>query len=93
MLRLLQRLRPGVSVHGLRAAFRTWSSECTNFPREVCEQALAHAIPGAVERAYKRTDLFARRGKLMQAWADYCAKPPLVDTNKVVAMHRAAGHG
>ena len=37
--------------------------------------ALAHSVGGAVERAYARTDLFEKRRLLMQAWADYYAKP------------------
>jgi integrase len=64
-----------VSVHGMRSAFRDWAAECTNFPREVAEMALAHAVGDAVERAYARTDLFDRRRKLMQDWAQYCGKP------------------
>jgi integrase len=75
MLRVLQQLRPGATTHGMRAAFRTWCAEQTAFPHEVCEQALGHAISNAVERAYKRTDLFDRRRKLMEAWASYCSKP------------------
>jgi integrase len=62
----------GVTAHGFRSSFRDWASEHTSFPREVCEMALAHAIPSAVEAAYRRGDLFAKRGALMQAWADYC---------------------
>jgi hypothetical protein len=34
--------------------------------------ALAHTISDAVEAAYRRGDLFEKRRKLMQAWADYC---------------------
>jgi integrase len=78
----------GVSVHGLRSSFRDWSSEQTDFPREVCEQALAHAIPNAVEAAYRRGDLFDKRRKLMDAWAAYCAKVE-TDADKVVALARA----
>ena len=44
----------------------------TRFPREVAEQALAHTIGSAVERAYRRTDLFEKRRELMEAWARYC---------------------
>jgi integrase len=65
----------GVSVHGLRSSFRDWASERTNFQREVCEMALAHAIPSAVEKAYRRGDLFEKRRKLMDAWAEFCGKP------------------
>jgi integrase len=65
----------GTSVHGLRASFRDWASERTSFQREVCEMALAHAIPDAVEKAYRRGDLFEKRRKLMAAWAEFCGKP------------------
>ena len=38
--------------------------------------ALAHAIGNAVEKSYRRGDLFAKRKQLMDAWAAYCAKLP-----------------
>src|SRR3712207_8351127 len=38
-----------------------WAAEQTNFPAEVREMALAHAVPSAVERAYRRGDLFEKR--------------------------------
>jgi integrase len=64
-----------INVHGLRSTFRDWAAERTNFPREVAEMALAHAIPNAVEAAYRRGDLFEKRSKLMEAWAEFCGKP------------------
>ena len=76
----------GVSVHGLRSSFRDWASERTSFQREVCEMALAHTIPDAVEKAYRRGDLFEKRRKLMDAWAEFCAKP--VTAGAVVAIGR-----
>jgi integrase len=76
----------GVSVHGLRSSFRDWASERTSFQREVCEMALAHAIPSAVEKAYRRGDLFEKRRKLMDAWAEFCAKPAA--SGDVVAIGR-----
>ena len=57
------------TVHGMRAAFRNWCAE-TGKPREVAEAALAHAV-GGVEGAYFRSDLFARRRRLMNQWAAY----------------------
>jgi len=68
--------------------FRDWASERTSFSREVAEMALAHAIPNAVEAAYRRGDLFEKRRKLMDAWAAYCAKIE-TDAGKVVALARA----
>ena len=57
--------------HGFRSTFRDWSGEVSSFPREVAEMALAHAIGNKVEAAYRRGDLFAKRRKMMQEWADY----------------------
>jgi hypothetical protein len=33
--------------------------------------ALAHAIPNAVEKAYRRGDLLDKRRELMDAWAEF----------------------
>ena len=63
-----------VVAHGFRSAFRTWAAEKTSFPREVVEDAMAHEIENAAERAYLRGDLFERRVALMNEWAAYCAK-------------------
>ena len=57
----------------MRAAFKTWATEQTDFPRELVEMALAHAVGTDVERAYQRSDMFEKRRALMQEWADYCA--------------------
>jgi integrase len=61
--------------HGFRSTFRDWCSEQTAYPREVAEQALAHTVGSAVERAYNRSDLFEKRRHLMQEWARYCQPP------------------
>ena len=57
--------------HGLRSAFRDWAAECSNEPREIAEYALAHVEGSAAELAYRRTDYFDRRRKLMEDWACY----------------------
>ena len=69
--RLCRELDLGCVPHGMRSSFRDWAAECSDAPREVCEIALAHVAANRVERAYRRTDLFERRRKLMQEWADY----------------------
>ena len=51
--------------HGFRSSFRDWAAECTDAPREVCEIAFAHVNTNRVEAAYRRTDLFDRRRRLM----------------------------
>ena len=64
-----------VTAHGFRSTFRDWCAERTNYPREVAEMALAHAVGSAVEAAYRRGDLFAKRARLMEEWARYCDLP------------------
>jgi integrase len=76
MLRLLRAMRPGTTVHGFRSTFRDWTAERTSYANHVVEQALAHTIGDAVERAYRRGDLFEKRRKLMAQWAAFCTSPP-----------------
>ncbi len=64
--------RNDVTVHGFRSTFRDWSAECTNAPREIAELCLAHFVGNAVERAYRRSDLFDKRRDLMERWARWC---------------------
>jgi len=71
--KLVKELGFDADVHGFRTSFRTWAQEQTNFPREVAEAALAHAIGDAVENAYARSDVFDKRAKMMAAWANYLA--------------------
>jgi len=73
---LLRRMGADVTVHGFRSAFRDWCGDKTTFPREVAEAALAHAIENEVEAAYRRGDALEKRGKLMDAWAAFCASTP-----------------
>jgi integrase len=63
----------GVTVHGMRSAFRDWCADETSFPSEIPEAALAHTVGNQVQRAYQRTDFFDRRRELMSAWANYCS--------------------
>lgn len=63
-----------LTVHGFRSTFRDWAAEQSTFPNEVVEMALAHTIEDPTEAAYRRGDLFEKRTKLMQAWADYCGR-------------------
>ena len=80
LLRLLQQRMgyAGVTIRGFRSSFRDWAGDETHFPREVCEQALGHAV-GGVEGAYRRGDALEKRRKLMDAWAAYCESPPPSD--------------
>jgi integrase len=60
----------GSTVHGMRSTFTDWAAEA-GYPSELREMALAHATGDATERAYRRTDLIAKRRPLMQAWSDF----------------------
>jgi integrase len=71
--RVLSRLGlEGITVHGFRSSFRTWAAEQTDFPREICEMALAHTIKGQTEASYWRTDMLGKRRELMEACTKYC---------------------
>ena len=69
--RLLQNLKVAAVPHGFRSSFRDWAAEETDHPREVIEAALAHVVANQTEAAYARSDLFERRRRLMDDWADY----------------------
>jgi integrase len=57
----LKRIGADCTVHGFRSSFRDWAGETTNFPREICEAALAHVTGNAVEAAYRRGDALVDR--------------------------------
>ena len=61
------------TVHGFRSTFRDWAAEQTAYPSDVVEMALAHTIKNKVEAAYRRGDLFDKRQRLMEEWANFCA--------------------
>ena len=72
--------------HGFRSTFRDWAGEDTTHDREVIEHALAHRLKDKAEASYRRGTAMAKRAKLMQEWADYCA----VNARKVAKLERAA---
>ncbi|MEG8021345.1 site-specific integrase [Sphingomonas aerolata] len=69
--KVMREMGSEATVHGWRSSFRDWGAEETNFPGEVLEKALAHQIPNAVERAYRRGDLLEKRRALMNEWAAF----------------------
>jgi integrase len=89
MLKLLERMgRNDLTVHGFRSTFRDWAAERTNFPNEVVEMALAHAVEDKTEAAYRRGDLFEKRRRLMEQWAEFCSRGA-ASSAKVVALRRS----
>lgn len=76
MLMLLRRMdRSDITPHGFRSSFRTWAQDCTSFPREVAEMALAHLVGTDVERSYAHSTLLEKRRLLMAQWGTFCVAP------------------
>jgi integrase len=71
LLDLMRELVPGMTIHGLRATFRTWAAEATNARQDIAEAALAHVIENKTAAAYQRGDLLALRAELMAKWAAF----------------------
>jgi integrase len=80
--------RSDITAHGFRSTFRDWCGERTNYPRDVAEMALAHAIGDKVEAAYRRGDLFDKRRRMMRDWGKFSGK---VQTTADVLTMRSAG--
>jgi integrase len=85
---LLKEHSTGMTVHGFRSTFRDWCAEQTSYPREVAEAALAHTLKDKTEAAYQRGDMFDKRRKLMESWADYCLNGK--GNAEVVPINKAA---
>lgn len=83
LTKALRDLGEPATVHGFRSTFRDWAAEQTSLPGEIAEAALAHAVPNAVEAAYRRTDFFDKRRDLMDAWGRFAAG---VEGGKVVKL-------
>lgn len=91
-LQLLKRMkRDDLTAHGFRSTFRDWAAERTAYSREVAEMALAHIVADKVEAAYRRGDLFEKRARLMQDWADFCAKAHADGGENVVPLRKGLG--
>jgi integrase len=73
---LLRRMGRGeITVHGFRSTFRDWAADLTDFPGELAELALAHAVGDKVEAAYRRGDGLRKRYELMKAWSEFSGTP------------------
>ena len=89
MTMLLRRMERGdLTAHGFRSSFRDWAAERTAYPNEVVEMALAHTVGNKVEAAYRRGDLFEKRGRLMADWATFCNTKPAKSSATVVPMRK-----
>jgi integrase len=63
--------RSEFTVHGFRTSFRDWVGDETEFPRELAEMSLAHAVGDETEQAYRRREAVERRRPIMEAWSHY----------------------
>ncbi|KVN95465.1 integrase [Burkholderia ubonensis] len=75
LLMIVRRLGATATPHGFRSTFRDWAGECTSYPRELIEVALAHVPGDASEMAYWRGDVLERRRRLMADWAKFISHP------------------
>ena len=75
-MKLIKQIKPGITAQGFRSTFRDWATNQTDYPREVIEHAMANQLKEKAEAAYFRSDLIARRVRLMRDWADFCGLIP-----------------
>jgi integrase len=70
LLRVLERVgvRDTATAHGFRSSFRDWGAELGDYPNELLELAIAHAVGDKVEAAYRRGEMLVKRHKLMGDW-------------------------
>jgi integrase len=84
---VLRRMGRGdLTQHGFRSTFRDWVADCGKYPADIAEAALAHTTGDKTVVAYKRTDLFDPRRKLMADWAAFLARPAA----KIVRLRKTA---
>ncbi len=53
------------------STFRDWVAERTEYPGDLAEIALAHKVGNAVEQAYRRGDMVAKRRQMMMDWGAF----------------------
>lgn len=73
---VMRRMEVDAVPHGFRSTFRDWVGDCTEYPRDVAEFALAHTLSSKVEAAYRRSDALEKRRQMMEDWANFCVGQP-----------------
>jgi integrase len=74
LTQVLRRMKVNAVPHGFRSTFRNCCAEQTQYPNEVAEMALAHAVGNKVEAAYRRGDLLEKRRQLMRDGSMFAKK-------------------
>jgi integrase len=83
----------GITIHGFRSTFSGWAYETTAHSNHTIELALAHSVGNEAEKAYRRSSMYDKRRKLMEAWSRYCMTSPAVErkrSSNVVTMREPA---
>ncbi|WP_339109908.1 integrase arm-type DNA-binding domain-containing protein [Thioclava sp. GXIMD4216] len=68
MRKLLQTHYPTATVHGMRAAFRTWATKIADCDEKIAEISLAHIVGSETENAYNRAEYYDPREILLEKW-------------------------
>jgi integrase len=68
---VMRRFGRNEDPHGFRTTFKVWARECTEYPDDLSEFALAHKIPEKVKAAYMRTTMVEQRRQMMEDWATF----------------------
>jgi len=74
------------TVHGFRLSFSNWSHEQTAHSTHTIEISLAHRVGNETERAYRRTDMIAKRRQLQESWSRFCTTLRMEAEGEVVAL-------
>jgi integrase len=90
MRKVMNKLAPAYDVHALRSSFRDWLGEETEYPSDLAEFAMQHAVGNAVENTYRHGTGFKKRRKLMVDWSTFVCTPPATGENVVPINKRSA---
>jgi integrase len=83
---LLHQIKPGITTHGFRSTFSDWAHERTPHANHTIELSLAHSIGSAVEKSYRRGDMFEKRRRLMADWDRFLTNPIPVEGADIVHL-------
>jgi len=78
------------SVQCYPTSGRDWLGEETEYPSDLAEFAMQHAVGNAVENTYRHGTGFKKRRKLMVDWSTFVCTPPATGENVVPINKRSA---
>ena len=65
-----QGLVSGTNSHGTRSTITTWAQECTDYPKDLIDECLAHTVNNRVQAAYFQSDRLEKRRAVLQDYSD-----------------------